>query len=205
VVGLLGYGLSAIGTTCEITDLAPEKAKPSLLQCYRDNAESCCNSEADDYIKSKYEEMFTASCKRKFPHLEIYWCFACNRNQFKFTDVTKDVNGVITAKKIKICKSFAEKIWDSESPVDSLNAVTTAYDKCGIKVQGVTEHNPYKLPSEKWTNFAGFATALPPPFFSGYTIEVDPGNDAEICFARSKFWTVGMVLIGVLGTIGFLQ
>lgn len=149
--------------------------------------------------------MFTASCKRKFPHLEIYWCFACNRNQFKFTDVTEDANGVIISKKIKICKSFAEKIWDSESPENSLDSVTTAYNKCGIKVSGVTETNPYKLPSEKWTNFAAFAAALPPPFFSGYTIEVDEGDDAEICFAKSKFWAVGIILMGVLFVIGFMQ
>jgi hypothetical protein len=30
----------------------------------------------------------------------------------------------------------------------SLDKATTGYDKCGIKVGGNTEHNPYKLPSE---------------------------------------------------------
>lgn len=200
----MGQSRSAIGTTCEITNAEPEKAKPSLLQCYRDNAESCCNSEADDYIKQKYEEMFTASCKRKFPHLEIYWCFACNRNQFKFTDVVKNVAGVVTSRKIKLCKSFAEKIWDSDV-LGSLDKATTGYDKCGIKVGGNTEHNPYKLPSEKWTNFAGFATALPPPFFSAYTIEVDAGDDPNLCFAGSKYWAVGLIGIALVFAISFMQ
>ena len=43
------------------------KASPSLLQCYRDNAKTCCNSAVDDKVKDWYGELFTDSCKRNFP------------------------------------------------------------------------------------------------------------------------------------------
>jgi len=52
---------------CMILNGPAKKAKPSLLQCYRDNAEACCNSETDSFISEKYGQMFTDSCKRKFP------------------------------------------------------------------------------------------------------------------------------------------
>lgn len=64
--------LSLLGTvdadeTCMILNEKAKKAKPSLLQCYRDNAEACCNSEADATIQSVYGGKFTDSCQRKYP------------------------------------------------------------------------------------------------------------------------------------------
>ncbi len=49
------------------------KASPSLLQCYRDNAKTCCNSAVDDVVKEWYGALFTDSCKRNFP----VSCFLC--------------------------------------------------------------------------------------------------------------------------------
>lgn len=49
------------------------KASPSLLQCYRDNAKTCCNSAVDDVVKEWYGGLFTDSCKRNFP----VSCFLC--------------------------------------------------------------------------------------------------------------------------------
>ena len=52
--------------TCKISQTTPKKASPSLVQCYRNNANSCCNSITDDYIKSQYTGLFSGSCARNF-------------------------------------------------------------------------------------------------------------------------------------------
>ena len=54
-------------TKCRILNGPPKKAEPSLLQCYRDNTEGCCNSLTDGYIKSQYNGMLSDSCARNFP------------------------------------------------------------------------------------------------------------------------------------------
>ena len=70
--------------------------------------------------------------------MEIYYCFACNRNQYKYTTT---IDGVLT---ITICQSFAKKIWDQSD----LSMSTDTFDNCGIMVNGAVSINPYKLPSQ---------------------------------------------------------
>lgn len=54
-------------TQCLLTGKAPKKASPSLVQCYRDNTSTCCNSLTDNYIKDQYSSLFTDSCARNYP------------------------------------------------------------------------------------------------------------------------------------------
>lgn len=57
----------ARANTCLLTGQGPRKASPSLVQCYRDNTSTCCNSLTDNYIKEQYSALFTDSCARNYP------------------------------------------------------------------------------------------------------------------------------------------
>lgn len=48
--------------TCQVLNTEPQKASPSLVQCYRDNANTCCNSVTDYFIQELYNGLFSDSC-----------------------------------------------------------------------------------------------------------------------------------------------
>lgn len=76
------------------------------MQCYRDNPSSCCNSVADDEIKTIYSDLLSSSCYRKFPTLEAYFCYACSSSE--------NANTNREDKTIKICKTFLEDVWGTD-------------------------------------------------------------------------------------------
>jgi len=127
--------------------------------------------------------------------LEIYYCFACNRNQYKYTTT---IDGVLT---ITICQSFAKKIWDQSD----LSMSTDTFDNCGIMVNGAVSINPYKLPSQQFTSFDNFVSNLKPPFFSTYKIVVDPTDNSDNCFATSTLSWLKLIGIFVISLLLLLQ
>lgn len=54
-------------TNCLVLNGAPRKATPSLEQCYRNNANTCCNAYVDSKIKDEYNALMSGSCAREFP------------------------------------------------------------------------------------------------------------------------------------------
>ena len=68
LISVLGKSLAqTTSDKCKILNRTPIKASPSLEQCYRDNAETCCNSYTDQAIKSEYTGLLSDSCARNFP------------------------------------------------------------------------------------------------------------------------------------------
>ena len=122
---------SQASTQCFITNKPPAKVftfqyfflilqpKPSLIQCYKNNPSSCCNSLADKYISDVYSTLLSKSCarlsfylgrsfmkNRSYPWLESYFCLACNPAQPLSTNTTTKV--------IKVCKSLMNSLWASD-------------------------------------------------------------------------------------------
>ena len=69
--------------------------------------------------------------------MEIFYCYACNRNQPKYFEIKDDDSEEIT-----ICKSFAEKMWGGD-----ITKPSTIFDQCGMLLSGSNANEQYELPS----------------------------------------------------------
>ena len=113
-------------------------------------------------------------------------CYGCSSNEGKYR-VEDDPDN----KKIKVCKSFAKKIWKAESDED-LNKPSKRFDGCGLLSEDngfssvADEGLNYIIPSKKFNSFEEFIDALGIPYYEDYTIEIVDG-DEETCFNFSSF------------------
>ena len=109
--------------------------------------------------------------------MEDLLCYGCHENESKFRSSTNE---------IRICKSFAKKIWKAE-----LDQPSTRFDGCGLLADDNnfqtldTELLGYIIPSKIFNNFEDFINELKIPYYdAGYTIKVvDDGNN---CFNNNN-------------------
>eukprot|EP01017_Pseudomicrothorax_dubius_P022159 TRINITY_DN2389_c0_g1_i3.p1 TRINITY_DN2389_c0_g1~~TRINITY_DN2389_c0_g1_i3.p1 ORF type:complete len:204 (-),score=29.62 TRINITY_DN2389_c0_g1_i3:37-648(-) len=159
---------------CYLTSKPPAKPFPSLIQCFRKNAMACCNSAADSKIGTTYGEFLSASCLRRYPDLENYFCIACDSDQPTFMDTEKKV--------IRVCSTFARSIWVGGSN-STLNTSTQLYDNCGMNSYWKgKDGSDVILPSKEWGSIEEFFRDVKPPFFEDYTIQVVADNSQPPCY-----------------------
>ena len=177
-------------TQCRLTKSSPINVKnkdinkyiiiqpfPNLKKCYKHNEAACCNIINDNYIKDYIESYIPEDCLRLFPELEDLLCYGCHQNEAKFRN---------EANEIRICNSFAKKIWKAE-----LNQPSTRFDGCGLlsednNFQGFdSEDFGYIIPSKVFTTFENFINNLKIPYYEdGYTIKVV--DDGDNCFNNNN-------------------
>jgi hypothetical protein len=184
---------------CRLTQDVPSKPEPTLTQCYRFNAMSCCRPGHDGVILARYTELFSANCLRKFPQLEHWFCLGCNPDGYKFIDSSGPQPTV------RVCKQYARELWELE------------LDKCGILL-GVS--NPLRnaskpaaewsvgefqaslskevvLPTKVFSDAEEFIKYLLPPFFEQYTVQVvdDINGNCLTSAARRALGAVSSLLL----------
>ena len=156
------------------------------------NEAACCNSINDGVISEYIESYIPEDCLRLFPELEDLLCFGCHEKESKYR--TDD-----GAKKIRICKSFAQKIWKGD-----LDKTSTRFDGCGLLAEDnnfkeIDEDNQgvgYIFPSKVFANFEEFINKLKIPYYDDYSIEVV--NDGEDCFNNYNIIKVNSIIIFLL-------
>jgi len=170
--------------TCYIINKAATKPYPSLIQCYKNNPSSCCNSMADQYINNQYALLLSDSCQRSYSYLEAYFCYACDSSEPTYTDRS--------TMKIKICKSFLENIWQAD-----LNGPSTVFDECGMtSIWDSSDSTSVVLPSEKFSTAYDFVYKLKPPFFKDYFVTVVDNNQG--CYSSSEITQVSLLALSIL-------
>ncbi len=162
---------------------------PNLKKCYKHNEAACCTIIHDGVIKEYIESYIPEDCLRIFPELEDLLCFGCSANEGKYTvsDPTNPSN-----QKIKVCKSFAKKIWKAD-----LDKPSTRFDGCGLladEEHGFSDYadDGYIIPSKKFGSFEEFINAVGIPYYNDYHIEVVDG-DKNTCFDNSKFLKLNLI------------
>jgi hypothetical protein len=142
---------------------------PSLKTCYRNTRDSCCSSSHDAEIADKLKLLVSEPCVEEYDHLIQYYCFACYSQSAKFA--------VNATKTLKICKSFAERVWaGGEYNLKSLSdkQPRSTYDNCGLKYGKKDEEIVY-IQSLAYKTHVEFFNAIKPPFFDDYDIEFVDG------------------------------
>lgn len=164
---------------------------PNLKKCYKHNEEACCNIINDGVISEYIESYIPEDCLRIFPELEDLLCFGCSANEAKYRSEDND------NKVIRVCKSFAKKIWKVDNDAD-LNKPSTRFDGCGLLAEennfaellesegDEDEDINYIIPSKEFASFSEFINALKIPYYKDYTIEVVDG-DENSCFNSNNF------------------
>ena len=173
---------------CMLTQSAPVNVKnkyinkyiifqpfPNLKKCYKHNEAACCNIINDNYIKDYIESYIPEDCLRLFPELEDLLCFGCHENEAKFR----------SSNEIRICKSFAKKIWKAE-----LDQPSTRFDGCGLLADENNFHDidtdelGYIIPSKVFNNFDEFINTLKIPYYDADNIIVI--DDGDNCFNNNN-------------------
>ena len=54
---------------------------PSLVKCYKNNKNACCNAGQDAFIQSAMVAFLPDSCQRSFDEIQKYFCFGCNNRE----------------------------------------------------------------------------------------------------------------------------
>ena len=88
----------------------------------------------------------------------------------KFAIVSKDGK----TKTLKICKSFAERLWSGgEYNLKSLSdgLPRSTYDNCGLK-----SDDKIKIQSRDYKTYVDFFNDVKPPFFEDYDVEFVDGT-----------------------------
>ena len=166
---------------CTLTRKPSQDPFPSLSKCYKYNNEACCLSVHDDYISSHVDSILSPSCVRKYPEFENLMCFGCHPLESNY--IVNDT--------IRICKSFAENLWNSTEVEDGLNQPTTVFDNCGFKVDledlsNLANGSSYIIPSEVFPSIYAFFDYIKIPFYEDYKIEIVDSND-ETCYNYSLY------------------
>ena len=174
--------------SCTLTQKGSQDPFPSLSKCYKYNNEACCLSVHDDYINNYIAEILSESCIRKYSEFENLMCFGCHPLESKYIYF----NNTEQKNKIRICKSFALRLWDnSEEPNENaLDGPTTVFDNCGFKVeneilQEVFNESTYLIPSRDFKNFTHFFSLIRIPFYEDYEIEIQTETN-EDCYNHSS-------------------
>jgi len=187
---------------CTLTRRPSQDPFPSLSKCYKYNNEACCLSVHDDYISSYIDSILSPSCVRKYTDFENLMCLGCHPLEHKYIDKPNQ--------KIRICKSFAESLWNSSDTDNSLDGPTYVFDNCGFKVELDTlldddrfKDEQYLIPSESFDNFSDFFNYIKIPFYENYTIEIQNNTD-DNCYNYSFFIKINLVSIILINIFTYL-
>ena len=130
--------------------------------------------------------------------MEDLLCFGCSANEAKYrTDDT-----------IKVCKSFAKKIWKVKNDED-LNKPSDRFDGCGLLAEDNNfnqidvDGRGYIVPSKKFNSFEEFINTMKIPYYEDYTIVVVDGNE-DTCFNGNEYLKFGQIFIIFLVFINLL-
>jgi hypothetical protein len=156
--------------TCALMSGKARVSTPSLKTCYRNTRDSCCSSGHDEEIADKLKLLISEPCLEEYDHLIQYYCFACYSQSAKFA--------VNATKTLKICKSFAERVWaGGEYDLKSLSdgKPRSTYDNCGLKYGPIKDEEEVYIQSLEYPTYVQFFDKIKPPFFENYTIEFVDG------------------------------
>jgi hypothetical protein len=185
---------------CTLTHRPSQDPLPSLSKCYKYNNEACCLSVHDDYISGFIDSILSPSCIRKYTDFENLMCLGCHPLEYRYLGNETDEFGNITHY-IRICKSFAESLWNSSDSENSLESSTHVFDNCGFKVELDTllddprfKDESYLIPSEAFHSFYEFFEYIKIPFYENYKIRIQNETD-DNCYNYSFFIKINLVSI----------
>lgn len=193
--------------SCTLTHRPSQDPFPSLSKCYKYNNEACCLSVHDDYISGYIDNLLSPSCIRKYTDFENLMCLGCHPLEYKYLGNETDEYGNVT-KYIRICKSFADSLWNSSDSEYSLDKPTYVFDNCGFKVDAFENFNrfedySYIIPSEEFHNFFEFFEYIKIPFYEDYEIRIQNVTD-DNCYNYSFFIKINLVFIVSIFIFGYL-
>ena len=189
---------------CTLTGQPSRDPFPSLSKCYKYNNEACCLSVHDEIINDHINNLLSTSCIRKYSQFENLMCLGCHPLERNYIDTDRQV--------IRICRSFAESMWNNTENDDGLNYPTKIFDNCGFKAtDDIIEKldnlsRPYRnqkyiIPSETFMNFSDFFNFIQIPFYENYTIEL---NDTD-CYNNNYYlgqnYFLFIILIAIILSI----
>ena len=174
--------------SCTLTGRPSHDPFPSLSKCYKYNNEACCLSVHDDFISNYVDSILSPSCVRKYTEFENLMCFGCHPLENYYIDSEK--------KQIRICKSFADRFWNSTDEEGGLEKPTTIFDNCGFKVdlpelEILANGSNYIIPSEVFQSFHMFFEYIKIPFYDNYEIIIQEEND-EYCYNYSSYIKISL-------------
>ena len=196
---------------CTLTHRPSQDPFPSLSKCYKYNNEACCLSVHDDYISGFIDNILSPSCIRKYTDFENLMCLGCHPLEYRYLGNETDEFGN-TTKFIRICRSFAESLWNSSDPENTENTLdkpTHVFDNCGFKVdafEGVERFEDYSyiIPSEEFRNFSEFFEYIKIPFYEEYEIRIQNETD-DNCYNYSFFIKINLVFIVSIFIFAYLH
>ena len=189
---------------CTLTGQPSRDPFPSLSKCYKYNNEACCLSVHDEIINDHINNLLSTSCIRKYSQFENLMCLGCHPLERNYIDTDRQV--------IRICRSFAESMWNNTENDDGLNYPTKIFDNCGFKatddiidkldnLSRPYRNQKYIIPSETFMNFSDFFNFIQIPFYENYTIEL---NDTD-CYNNNYYlgqnYFLFIILIAIILSI----
>lgn len=195
------------GGSCTLTHRPSQDPFPSLSKCYKYNNEACCLSVHDDYISGYIDNLLSPSCIRKYTDFENLMCLGCHPLEYRYIGNGTDEYGNVT-KYIRICKSFADSLWNSSDSENSLDKPTHVFDNCGFKVDAFEGEDRFKdysyiIPSEEFHNIYEFFDYIKIPFYEDYEIKIQNETD-DNCYNYSFFIKINLVFIVSIFIFGYL-
>jgi hypothetical protein len=184
---------------CRLTQGVPSKPEPSLTQCYKFNAMSCCRPGHDAVILARYAELFSTNCLRQYPLLEHWFCLGCNPDGYKFIDSRGPQPTV------RVCKQYASDLWQLDldkcgillgvsNPLRNASNPAAAWSVGEVQVSSSKE---LVLPTMVFSNAEEFIKHLLPPFFEPYAVQVveDINGNCLTNAARRAFGAMSSLLV----------
>ncbi len=124
-------------------------------------------------------------------------CYGCSEKESKYRE----------GNTIKVCKSFAKKIWKVKNDED-LNKPSTRFDGCGLLAvdNSFTDIDSDQLgfiiPSKAFGSFQDFIEKLGIPYYDGIIIDLEDG-DSNNCFDNNNYLevypiTLILLFLGIL-------
>ena len=190
--------INGVSGVCTLTRRPSQDPFPSLSKCYKYNNEACCLSVHDDYISGYIDSLLSPSCIRKYTDFENLMCLGCHPLEYRYLGNETNEDGNVT-KFIRICKSFAESLWNSSDSENSLDKPSYVFDNCGFKVEAFEGKDRFKgysyiIPSEEFHNISEFFEYITIPFYDEYQIRIQNETD-DNCYNYSFFIKTNFVFI----------
>ena len=176
------------GNDCYLSKKPAEQAFPSLIKCYRNNAEACCVSSHDSSIGSDMGNFLSSSCERRFQELELYFCYGCHYSEPTSTITTNST--------IKLCYDFAMRLWGAD-----LAQSSTKFDHCGMSTFWRSTSS-IVIPSKEWASGYAFFSEVKPPLFTDFTIEIRLATEGCYNDARESLLPQFVVFFASLWLLG---
>ncbi|CDW73053.1 UNKNOWN [Stylonychia lemnae] len=171
-----------------------KESMPSLHECYQYTKASCCTTAHDEKIKDGLISLVSDTCHENFDDLLQYYCFGCYQSQPQYTDVK--------AKTIRICKSFANRIWGGLETGD-ISKQADVFDNCGLNVD-----DKIVIQSKYFTDGTQFFAKVKPPFFEDYKVIIDEKDENCYNFGLHRvslqLSSLALMIVGLFGILNYL-